>query len=97
MTKATFGFAAALVLFTSSAWAEEEISKPDEAASAQTVAMQDGAASAHAVKPVKARAAVRAPRADRDRGAATDSKDPANLTDEEKWLRTREGYRDGGY
>jgi hypothetical protein len=92
MTKAVFGIAVALALVSSSAWAEEE--KSQEQTKSDAVSVRNGEPR-H--KLVQARAT---PRIDAGRDgtmAASQPSSEAKLSDEERWLRDREGYRDGGY
>lgn len=96
MSKAMFGFGAALVLAMSTAWAGDE--KSDEkAASGNTVAASDTVASRqNESKSVSKSSTDSVIEAGRDSGAMKESNE-VRASFDERWLREREGYRDGGY
>lgn len=89
MSKAIFGITAAVALAMSPAWAGDE--KSDEKATGDTVAStetrkvsHDESAAANIVEVASARREM------------TESKE-VRASHDERWLREREGYRDGGY
>jgi hypothetical protein len=91
MSKALFGIAAAMALATSPAWAGDE--KSDEKAASHTVASTESVAKSESVTQSATDSAVEAGRAS---GTMKESNE-VRASFEERWLREREGYRDGGY
>jgi hypothetical protein len=95
MTRATFGIALALVI--SPAWAADEESVEQAAAS--------GAVAKARIEPVQIQPEAsivddftRPPSVDAGRDtAAVEESTEVRAANEERWLREREGYRDGGY
>ncbi len=91
MSKAMFAVAAALALAVSPAWAGDE--KSDEKATSGAVATTKHKAKA---KSASEGATVRVTEAGRDSATMKES-NKVRASHEERWLREREGYRDGGY
>jgi hypothetical protein len=97
MTRAMFGIATSLALVISPAWAEDEESVEQAAAS--------GAVANARIEPaqIQPEASVvddftSTPRVDAGRdSAAMKESTEVRAAHEERWLREREGYRDGGY
>ncbi len=92
MSKALFGIAAALALTTSPAWAGDE--KPSMKATSHTVASRQGTSTSEGKDKGKGnRATGRVTGSD---SGAVES-NGSRPFDQERWLREREGLRDGGY
>jgi hypothetical protein len=89
MSKAMFGIAATVALAMSSAWAGDE--KSDEKATGDTVASRESRKVSH-----DETAAGNIVEVASDRRVMTESKE-VRASHDERWLREREGYRDGGY
>jgi hypothetical protein len=95
MTKAMFGIASALALVMAPAWAGDE----DETATSDTVAESKGEGKIVTVEE----SSTRGVEAGRDSATMKESDEVrashANqgAMDSARWLREREGYRDGGY
>ncbi len=87
MSKAMFGIATALALAMSPAWAGDE--KSDERAASDTVASRES-------ESVSKSATDSVVEAGRDSGTMKESNE-VRASYDERWLREREGYRDGGY
>lgn len=93
MSKAMFGFATALALTMSTAWAEDE--KADEKVATETVASTESATESKSVSASES-ATGSGVEAGRDRGTMKESSE-VRASFDARWLREREGYRDGGY
>jgi hypothetical protein len=93
MTKAMFGIATALALVMSSAWASDE--KSEGKAAGGTVAKVAKADMESESKGVTDSGTGSAAEPSGDRAATNEAE--AKAAHEERWLREREGYRDGGY
>jgi hypothetical protein len=94
MSKAMFVVAAALGLAVSPAWAGEE--KSDERAASDTVARPEEESASKNVSVTDGPTAV-VVEAGRDGATMKESNEVRASHDEQRWLREREGYRDGGY
>jgi hypothetical protein len=91
MSKAMFGIATALALAMSPAWAGDE--KSDEKAASDTVASRESKSESVSVSKSATGSVVEA---GRDSGTMKESTE-VRASYDERWLREREGYRDGGY
>jgi hypothetical protein len=87
-----FGIAAALGLAISPAWAGDE--KSEEKAASDTVASKESGKSKSVSERESATGIV--VEAGRDSGTMRESNE-VRASSDERWLREREGYRDGGY
>jgi hypothetical protein len=97
MMKALFGIVAGLALGVAPGWASGE--RMDEEGARAFVVTDGGTGSSGDVRPASDSAS--ASEAGHDRAAIEEtaetkgSRDPKH--DEDRWMREREGYRDGGY
>lgn len=96
MSRTMIGIAAVLALIMSQAWAGDEQGEDEQAATdaaASSTVAEEGAAEGVTRTATATEAEVEA---SRGRGAMTESSG-VRASHEERWLREREGYRDGGY
>ena len=91
MSKAMFGVATVLALAMSPAWAGDE-KAGDEAARKPTVANAETKS-----ESVTESGNVSVIEAGRDSVTMKESAEVRAALDEQRWIREREGYRDGGY